>query len=294
MSVQPWNWAERLFNIWVVVCALVGFSYVVGSITGSLAQLRSHNEEESKLFWDLRVYLKRNCVDQYLSFRIQRYLQHTWRAQSCNKTYKQVKILTLLSEQLQSELLFQLNAKHLTIHPLIEELLRVSKVTAFRLARAAISTIQVANSDFLFISGEKTSHMYIVIQGRFEYKRLASDDDVRLEMVDKDEDWIAEPVLWSAEWYHLGDCTSVDESRLILVSPQQFCEVAKRNPAAWALVTTYCRNFLQWLNSADPDDLSDITQGDDRHNTVQLRSFMVIEEQVKSPLSPCSPGEADP
>lgn len=32
---------ERLFSIVVIIFALVGFSYVVGSITGSLTQLRA-------------------------------------------------------------------------------------------------------------------------------------------------------------------------------------------------------------------------------------------------------------
>merc|ERR1719343_1512046 len=69
MNIQPQNFPERVFTISVVVCALVGFSYVVGSITGSLAQLRSLKEEESKLFWDLRVYLKKNDVEHILSVR---------------------------------------------------------------------------------------------------------------------------------------------------------------------------------------------------------------------------------
>ncbi|CAK0821888.1 unnamed protein product, partial [Prorocentrum cordatum] len=78
MQIVPHNMAERVFTICVVVFALVGFSYVVGSITGSLTQLRSLHEEESKQFWDLRRYLKHNQVDVNLSMRIQRYLEHAW------------------------------------------------------------------------------------------------------------------------------------------------------------------------------------------------------------------------
>ncbi|CAK0831318.1 unnamed protein product, partial [Prorocentrum cordatum] len=271
------NFPERTYTISVVVCALVGFSYVVGSITASLAQLRSVTEEESKLFWDLRVYLKRNVVEHTLAIRIQRYLADAWRFQARNKSFSQIKILSMLSEQLQNELLFHLHADHLNVYPLIRTLLDVSSVTAFRLAKTAISTKQFANLDPLFIHGEKPSHMSIVIQGRFEYKRVTSEGRVLCEMVDKGEDWIAEPVLWSTEWYHLGDCIAADTSRLMLVSPHHFCEEAMRNPLAWALVTRYCRNFLKWLNSTNPDELSDITQGDHLDKQAQLKGFMVEE-----------------
>jgi hypothetical protein len=199
MDIQPQNLTERVFTIFVVVCALVGFSYVVGRITGSLAQYRALKEEESKLFWDLRVYMKQNNVDHFLAVRIQRYLQNKWRRQARNKTYQQIKILAMLSEQLENELLFELHAGHLTIHPLVKELLKVSRVTALRLARAAVSTKQLANKDPLFIYGEKPSHMYVVIQGQFRYNRISSTGEVWSELVDQGEDWIAEPVLWSTE-----------------------------------------------------------------------------------------------
>jgi hypothetical protein len=76
MHVQPQNVVERIFAIAVVVFALVGFSYVVGSITGSLTQLRSMQEDKSKQFWNLRRYLKQHQVYFELSVRIQRYIEH--------------------------------------------------------------------------------------------------------------------------------------------------------------------------------------------------------------------------
>jgi len=161
-------------------------------------------------------------------------------------------------------------------------------VTAFRLARAAVSTKQLAVHDHLFIHGEQPSHLYIVVQGRFQYRRLSRKGEVSREMVEANEDWIAEPVLWSAEWYHLGDCTAVEESSLMLVSPEHFSMEAKRNPPAWVLVTTYCKNFLKWLNATDPDELSDITPVDQRDQALLLRRLMLIErsnklEAAKSP-----------
>merc|ERR1712050_254939 len=57
MDVQPHNLAERVYAVSVVIMALVVFSYVLGSITGSLQQLRGMQQEASKLFWKMRRFL---------------------------------------------------------------------------------------------------------------------------------------------------------------------------------------------------------------------------------------------
>merc|ERR1719265_2919298 len=62
MHVQPQNMSERTFAITVVVFGLVGFSYLVGSITGSLTELRRMNSDSAKQFWKLRRYMNQNCV----------------------------------------------------------------------------------------------------------------------------------------------------------------------------------------------------------------------------------------
>jgi len=220
-------------------------------------------------------------VDLHLSTRIHRYLEHSWRCDARNKDPQGVKILEHLSEQLYNELLFELSAKHLKVHPLFLELQSVSSQTVYRLASAAISSKRLAKHDYLFILSEKPSHMAIVIQGKFEYRRDNSRGDSIRELVDKGEDWIAEPVLWSTSWYHLGDCLALAESRLMLVEPTKFCEVVKRNPKAWLLVTTYCRKFIRWVNSADIDELSDITQGDDEQITQRIKMFMEVSSSAE-------------
>lgn len=75
-DIDPGNLVERSFAIFVVVFALVGFSYVVGSILGSLAQLRSMTEQSAKDFWMMRRFLRRNHVPMELASRIQRFVEH--------------------------------------------------------------------------------------------------------------------------------------------------------------------------------------------------------------------------
>jgi hypothetical protein len=263
MSVQPMNMNERTFAVAVVVFGLVGFSYVVGSITGSLTQLRSIHEDAAKQFWDLRRFMKQNEVPLALSTRVQRYLEHAWMCRAVKLDKKDVKIFKLLSEQLESELKCQLFVPHLQVHPLLAQLVVESKVTMNRIAASGIEKKSLAPADKIFIYGEIATCMYFISEGQLAYNRIDNSGEVHQEIVDKDEDWIAEPVLWTSECIHLGGLMAVHGSDLILVNPAKFAETSQLNPSAFNLASKYARNYLEWLNGVPDDDLSDIAQGED-------------------------------
>merc|ERR1719456_1153372 len=84
MHVQPQNMLERIFAITVVIFGLVGFSYLVGSITGSLTELRRMKEEAVKQFWNLRRFLKRAHVSTSLRIRIEKYVEHAMAMEKCS------------------------------------------------------------------------------------------------------------------------------------------------------------------------------------------------------------------
>jgi hypothetical protein len=263
MHVQPQNVWERVYALFVVIFALVGFSYIVGSITGSLSTLRSMNAEESKLFWELRRYLYKNNVQQELSLRIQKYLEHMWQAMQDSMPVKDVRLIQLLSEQLHSELKYELAVHHLKIHPFFSELCEVSSVTVHRLANSALAHKLLSEGDTLFHPGEVATHMYVVVKGRYCYNRVDELGQQHMEWVDKGEDWISEPALWTERWSHCGRLTAVAHADNVTIDANGFCDQVKKNPKAHVFVSGYAKNFLRWLNGKKPTELSDISQGED-------------------------------
>lgn len=261
-NVQPQNPSERIFAIGVLTFALLGFAYVVGSITGSLAQLRTMGERTAKMFWDLRRYLKKHQVPGVLSSRIQHYLSHAWASQQ-TEVFKETRIFQLLSDQLRSELQCELVERHLRIHPFFRGLSDISRMTMNRLASQAVRSKAVARGDSLFINGEKATHMYVVSSGVLQYFRIDARGKRRPERVEKGEDWIAEPVLWVENWEHLGCLAAETHCELCLVCPKEFSAAVSQNPVAYALSRTYARNFSRWLNDIPLEDHSDICQGED-------------------------------
>lgn len=291
MSVQPQNVFERVFAIAVVVFALVGFSYVVGSITGSLTQLRAMQEEASKQFWTLRRYLKQHQVQSDLKKRIQRYLEHAWARKGATQPARSFKIFELLSEQLMSELQYELSEKYLVIHPLFGALKQSSPVSMQRLANSGISQKQLARGDQLFQANEVAKELYIVSHGRFEY-HLASrgttfgDGVADPELVDAGQDWISEPVLWMQAWLHKGVLAAILESELMLVNPDKFTTVMQQNPDSLVITTRYAKNFCEWIAAQDLTRISDIFQGGPDEDAYERHMrFMEIEgAAAESPL----------
>ncbi|CAE8596869.1 unnamed protein product [Polarella glacialis] len=224
MEVQPHNMSERSFTVSVVIFALVGFSYMVGSITGSLAQLRSMSAGATKEFWLLRRFLKRNSVPMTLSLRIQRFVEHAHKRQQQTMSITQVKILSLLSEQLMEELQCAINLPHLNVHPLFQFLNGFSTITMQRLAKDAVGRVRMAKGDTLFLPNQKATCMYFIASGGVEYTRTFEEKAVR-EFLDAGEDWIAEPIMWTPSWIHVGEAKAVTESELLCVKPKTFEDI---------------------------------------------------------------------
>jgi len=267
MHVQPENSVERAFTICVVVFALVGFSYLVGSITNSMTQLRSMTEDASKQFWVLRRYLKQHKVPPSLGLRIQRYLEHSWARQKA--VVAEPKLFALLSEQLSQELKCVRSLPHLKVHPLFECLHQYSYVSLQRLAVNSINWRNLARDDVLFFPNETATHLYFVVEGKLLYSKVDPSGLESTEEVDRAEDWVAEPVLWTPTWIHLGTCVAVSEAALVLIDGATFGNIIGRSPPMFQLVRSYARKFMQWVNEMPIHKLSDISQGEDISTRLQ-------------------------
>jgi len=282
MDVQPHNEYERAFAVTVIVFALVGFSYVVGSITGSLAQLRSLQEAMSKQFWTLKRYLRQNNVPARLSKRIQNYVLHAWKLQAMGSSAANVKMLDLLSDQLRKELKSAIYVQHLLIHPLLHFMDKKANIVLHRLAETAIMRKQLAARDSLFFKGEAAFCMYFIVTGRLEYKRMNAHTYQELkEFVDSGEDWISEPVLWSSDWVHAGTCSAITHCDLLQVVATDCADVFRQNPTVKALVSMYASNFMLWLNDLPHDKINDICQGE--LDSELIESFIPPMEEPATP-----------
>lgn len=263
MDVHPNCILERVFAIAVVLFALVGFSYVVGSITGSLTQLRVMSEEKTKAFWMLRRWLKQHKVPMHLAYRVQKYLEHAWNSRHQKLAIKDVVLFGLLTDQLTHELNYEVALPYLKMTPFMAQVQETHRLTLVRIANYAIVQKPLTSQAQLFVPGESATATYIVIQGLISYTR--PDESITImpgalssEVIDATTSWLAEPALWTHDWVHVGSAVAYSDSELYWVDPHHFCQVVRKNPQAFQLAKEYAWSFLSWLDSVDVDDLSDV------------------------------------
>lgn len=263
VPVQPTNLVERVYAISVVLFALVGFSYIVGSITGSLTQLRAMAEDADRQFYEVRRYLRQHEVSSVLGARIQRFLEHAYAKSKARTNWEGIRIFSLLSESLQSELRVEIALPLLRVHPLFLRLSLEYMPTLQRIV-ARVGRRILANGEVLFFPGEQATHMYFLDAGRVEYSKPSRGGSSTLtESVERKDAWIAEPVLWTSSWIHVGRPTAKKESDLLSFSPKDFADTVTLSPSATLVVSTYARCFVTWLNDAIPQELSDLFHTED-------------------------------
>jgi CRP-like cAMP-binding protein len=253
---------ERLFAVTVVVFGLVGFSYLVGSITGSLAELRKMKEDAVKQFWNLRRFLKRSQVPMSLRIRIEKYLEHAWTCQKDSTSNGNLPILKLLTEQLRNELNCAMAMPHLEVHPLFEFLCRQTQYAMQRVATKALTRRLLARNEASFHAGEMAQYLSFVVAGRLQYTRTFDDAPDHTEWVEAHEDWITEPSLWTSAWMTLGELVAFTVSEVLDVNAKEFAEAMKRTPQVFDRVCSYAAKFVAYTNRQEKADLSDICQGD--------------------------------
>lgn len=259
MPVQPENLGERCFAVSVVVFALVFFSYIVGSITGSLSQIRIMREDEFKQLWQLRRFMRQHRVRLVLARRIQRYVESRFKTKKQLIPIQTLKTIPLLSTQLLSELKSELCADQLGIHPLFFDLSRISRLTMHRLSHKAVQRKSLACRDLVFNAGERGRSMLYCTSGRFVYERSGG----QREVVDNNQSWAVEQALWTLTWFHLGTMSALAESEIMDVEGRSFCDTVSLDPVAYRLAAEYARQYVQWLNTLSVDEASDISSEDD-------------------------------
>lgn len=76
-----------------------------------------------------------------------------------------------------------------------------------RLAKEAVHRAQLARGDTQFLPNQEASYLYFLAEGRMQYVRDADSQEPRVEVVEKGEDWIAEPIMWTPFWIHAAIST---------------------------------------------------------------------------------------
>jgi len=263
MDISARNVWERAFSIVVLFFAMVAFSSIVASITGSMTSLRNMKTEDMKQFWRLRRYLRQRGIEHGLSDRIWKYLEHEVQKQGKLLQRKSITVLQYLSMALQSELAHALSAPNLTGHPFFHLLDCRMKCVMHRLCHMCLKPQSHAENEVVFSAGEKATRMLFIQEstggvsdGHLEYTTAFGE-----KLFPSNGDWVSEAVLWT-DWRHRGELMSITTNDLIGVDPNLFMEVMCIHPRPWCCAKRYGNRFIRFINSMEARKVTDILRSD--------------------------------
>merc|ERR1711953_793025 len=104
-----------------------------------------------------------------LAVRLERYLEFQTEKQSKVVQESQIFILSQLSQQLMTELRFELMVRSITVHPFFDNVQKVSDVAMHRICDLALMRMSFATEDPVFFRSEASEVMYFVACGKLEY-----------------------------------------------------------------------------------------------------------------------------
>lgn len=265
MEVQPANPLERGFAALTVLFALIVFSYIVGSITGSLTQLRMMSETITRETLKLRRFLRRNAVPIGLSLRIRRFVEFELKRRQQPVNQQSVGCLAVLSEQLQLELSFALVQPTLNTHALFEALVK-SNGGSLLMEKASqhFEKKTLAMDDWEFLPYTPATAMRFLLAGQLRYVRTIDTGDLDPvtdeSIIDPGRQWISEAVMWIADWEYVGELSATIESHLLLISPKCILSLIDAYPVCHKMLKNYANDFVMWVSNLSPEEMTDVLE----------------------------------
>mmetsp|Transcript_36652 Transcript_36652/g.85928 ORF Transcript_36652/g.85928 Transcript_36652/m.85928 type:complete len:915 (+) Transcript_36652:28-2772(+) len=283
MEISAGTIPERVYSVVVLVFALMVFSSFLSSITASMTQLRNLTNAFDQKFSLLRRYLKHQTVPARLSIRILRCVQHKLSNEKREVRESDVTLLTVLSKNLQRELMQFINQPKLMRHPLFCTLAKVDKQAVQDLCHTALAVINLTAGDYLFNQRGVDGQMYFCAKGVLIYqssrKTVVEEPDRNSQTHSSDrvshqgswaksfsnitkafrqaraeqpthlypQDWCCEPAVWTT-WMHVGSMHASTASEVLALAGSDFAENASTHSHLLGPCVQYAQSYIAHLN----------------------------------------------
>eukprot|EP00440_Ansanella_granifera_P052317 gb/GFBE01056726.1/.p1 GENE.gb/GFBE01056726.1/~~gb/GFBE01056726.1/.p1 ORF type:complete len:1022 (+),score=226.29 gb/GFBE01056726.1/:1-3066(+) len=287
---EPHNIYERVFNIFTILAALIGFSVCFSSVTGALLDLRNSSSIKARQLWVLRKFLSSTGVSREVAVRVQVYCSYAWDTRNSYVQESNVQALGLLPGTLKAELRTAMYQPRMAKHAFFVLIHKAAPMTMQLICVNAVTTVNLASKDILFQSGQLAKLMFFVRSGAISYEIViledsddessdscgshsrssasssssssSSDSEASTEAeplrakLDQGE-WLGEPVLWT-DWVYMGSAYSSSQCEILALDTEKFQEVIQTSTHTRAEACLYAKAFLGELNTVPAKDYTDM------------------------------------
>merc|ERR1712137_1321566 len=196
MEVVPYNNAERIYSICVLLTAMVTFSSFLGTISTSLTQVRALSSDSAKDKGLLQRFFLENTISPALGNAVWSYLKQNHFSQT-RMHYEDIGVFKLLPEKFQLYLRQELYGPYVTRVPFLFSIASLSLMLLSEMCTNNIREKSMLKGDELFQHKEDAQCVYIVVSGSMHYKH----SNEKLRAYISSGKWVSEPTLWLT-WKH--------------------------------------------------------------------------------------------
>lgn len=253
-EIEAVSLPERIFSILVMFAALLSLSTLVSSMTSLMARLDQLKTEEVSQFRSLRRFLAENQIEQELSHRVMRFLQHSLNVKKSVQS-DDPQVLEMLSKPLQGELQLERHKATFEQNGFFRRMLKQGGFHPIReLRMVAMNCMQpqvMASGDVVFAAGSMANSCFFLAKGSFHYTFEKSYEELS-------NTWIAEMCLW-IPWSYAGDLVAQETSRLFSLDLSAFCKAVAKVDTTREMAVAYAKECVDALNGKQ-GSVSDLWQ----------------------------------
>jgi hypothetical protein len=236
------NVYERIFANVVLIFSFVISATFASMITSRMTRMEMHTERHDHDFAVLRNYLNsQRDLDNDFTMRVMRSARHALKMQEKNVPEQDISLLLLLSEQLKTELHYNIRIPVLVKHPFFDMYHVLNIPGMRRITHNAIVMVQLAQDEVLFTDDEESTRMFFVQEGSLRYERL--DEVYRTTS----QPWLCEQSLWLA-WVHMGTTIGEVDCNILVLDAFQVQDILKYFTVQVLEVLRYAREYIEIIN----------------------------------------------
>mmetsp|Transcript_59335 Transcript_59335/g.154232 ORF Transcript_59335/g.154232 Transcript_59335/m.154232 type:complete len:907 (+) Transcript_59335:87-2807(+) len=286
MEVVPTNSRERVYNVCVVIAAMLVFSSFVSAITEAMTYLRKINGKKTAQHTELRRYFGDNNVSMSVAMRVWRYLEHGAKARRQRKLWMDVEIFREIPEVLKRDLRHEVYMPILTLYPFFHQLNEVNAAAVRSICDKTVHEMSLVADQALFECGQIADRMYFVIDGSLNYI-IPSEEGKRVVHVG---DWVAEAAVW-VRWFHSGTLVAKQFSAAIALQSSELHSVFRQYTEMLWPCGKYATLFLRHITGRR--EISDIGLEFDTVQTLAHEAFVEpeVDEDDQTGETGCNSGE---
>jgi len=273
MEVTPENVYERIFNVIVIIVALVVFSSFVSSITNAMTHIRNINARKTEQETAIRRYFNEHKISHQLAGRVWHFLRRNRITTMKRIKEEDIPCLKLLPNLVRQELRQEVYMPILGLHPLFNAYAQLDPVTIGKICNEVVSERTMIPGEELVSDPKAVNKMTFVVAGSLEYHH---DEDTITPLLLKPGQWCCEIALWATRACLSGPLlAAISGCEVVLVSAECFREAVQMHPDMLSFVSRYADLFINQFNHCLQDE---------NDQNIMFNSCETIQEMVHQSL----------